>query len=195
MLGWEKRISEKFVKDNVVSVEDKEIIEYGLWQGKILIMNLGIFLSLCTIFDAILQGILFLAMFWPLRIYAGGYHATTQKKCFLLSIGMELMLCAAMRYIVFDRVFAFILAVISFTVVIKIAPLENIHKPFDKEEKRVFRNMIKKIWLVEACVFSATYYLEYRKIFEVVIWVQLLMALLLIVEYLKQKNTITGYAD
>jgi len=75
----------------------------------------------------------------PLRTYAGGYHAKTQLRCYVFSI---LMLSAAFGGIKLvhwtDRGY-FIIILCSVIIIILLAPLESENKPFNENEKAVYR--------------------------------------------------------
>ena len=97
MNNWADRSGEVFIKTKIVPADDKEILEYGISQGLFLVFNLLIFFGICCYFKIIIWGFIFLVLFWPLRIYAGGYHAKTRMHCILISTFMEIVRACTIR--------------------------------------------------------------------------------------------------
>ena len=78
-------LTEKLVKNQIIEQESCEVYVYGLQ----LILS-SICITICIISVGLILGqggaaIIFLASLAGLRHYAGGYHANTYKKCFILS--------------------------------------------------------------------------------------------------------------
>lgn len=64
---------------------DREVYVYGL---ELIISTLAGVLSILVVsimLSDIMAGLVFLLSFVPLRLFAGGYHASTYWKCFLIS--------------------------------------------------------------------------------------------------------------
>ena len=78
--------------------EKEEIIRYGLDRIKSTgIMTLVTLLMGC-VFQVIFQSIIFLVCFIVLRKYAGGYHADTQNRCYVISTVIIAVALLAIRY-------------------------------------------------------------------------------------------------
>lgn len=94
------RLIEKIGHDE----EEREIIQYGLHQGFLILLNL-----LTTVVCGILWKELpfVLLVFWGiffLRPYAGGYHADTELRCYFLSTAMMNMVVFLKKTIVLHPV-------------------------------------------------------------------------------------------
>lgn len=79
-------------------------------------------------------GILFILIFVSLRVFVGGYHASTYRNCFLLTNSVFLAALAASTLL--DRLEAPILAlglIPSIAVIWMLAPIRNPHHPLSKE--------------------------------------------------------------
>ena len=79
------KISNEFLKKNIISEKDIEIYRYGL---EILISSTFTSLSVimvAALLDSFGYGILYLFLTIPIRVTASGYHADTYKKCFFIS--------------------------------------------------------------------------------------------------------------
>ena len=68
-----------------INLSDKEIIVYGINQICLISINVLTFFLISVALHSILLGISFLAGFIPLRMLAGGYHASTKFRCYVVS--------------------------------------------------------------------------------------------------------------
>lgn len=90
-----KQISEDIVfcliRRKILDVQKQELYTYGMG---VILLNGGVLLSAFVISfltDTLLHFIFFIAIFCPLRILAGGYHAKTSGRCFLHSNGIYIL--------------------------------------------------------------------------------------------------------
>lgn len=126
---------------NAIEEHDKSIYTYGMEiiiAGFISIVSV---LLISFILRIPLVGIGFLAIFIPLRMYAGGYHANTYLTCnilfvfvFLLSIFLYLN-CIALDMIEYSFVFL----IIAFIIISFRAPVENSNKTISYKKKKEYR--------------------------------------------------------
>jgi accessory gene regulator B len=81
-------------QSEIISVEDNELYEYGLHQSFILLANIFTTILVGWIFNMMIESIIFLLAFVPLRSYAGGYHAKRQRDrgTGTLSLGFDIHL-------------------------------------------------------------------------------------------------------
>ena len=107
-----KKIIDILIKHNTISSKDIDIYEYGLFV---------LWFNFIIIFSFLLQGIitshfvftiLFLIFYLPLRIYLGGYHCKTPKRCFILSNIFYFTILILYKY--FSKLYIFAL----FTIII-----------------------------------------------------------------------------
>ena len=80
------KIAESLTNSGVITTEDRELYEYGLHHGLLMIINLLTTVVIGLLFKMVWQSFVFMIAYIPLRTYAGGYHAKTQFRCYLLSI-------------------------------------------------------------------------------------------------------------
>lgn len=125
----EAEVCERLLRDKVIREEEKEIIQYGLHQGGVLFVNICTLMIVCTTMGCVIQGFWFLVYFWPLRIYAGGYHADTEKRCYFVSTLMEIVIFLIAHFFDFTRGMGVIL--ITFT--LNILEVDSIQTLIDNE--------------------------------------------------------------
>ena len=65
----------------------KEVYIYGIEIILSTLIEMVTILLLAALFSEITEGLIFIGGFFFLRIFSGGYHADTYRKCFLVTIG------------------------------------------------------------------------------------------------------------
>lgn len=78
--------AERLVAQGIIREEDVPIYRYGLEAMYSSLLELLSILALAALIGNFWQTVLFFAAFIPLRLYAGGYHASTRLRCFLTSL-------------------------------------------------------------------------------------------------------------
>lgn len=99
------------------------------------------------------SGILFILIFVSLRIFVGGYHASTYKNCFLLTNGIFLATLTASTLL--DRLEAPILIlglIPSISIVWVLAPIRNPHHPLSKEAYEKNKSVGRVLVCIESIV-------------------------------------------
>lgn len=131
-----RSISFFFVRHSIIPAEDREVYEYSL---EVLLSTALGFLAIFAIAVAsrtLLYSILFLAGFIPLRLVAGGYHAQSHLRCFLilmLTYSAFLLITRVLpdKWIVLFTITSVLMTDLS---VFLFAPSEDTNKPLSSEE-------------------------------------------------------------
>ncbi len=132
-----KRISSFFVAKNFVKQQDEEVYNYGF---ELLLASAVNFLALIliSIFShTILETALFILGFVPLRQVAGGYHAKTHLRCFLILLSNYIVFLAVTYFIPISLIALTTIASIALSAVLVFifAPVEDKNKPLSEGEK------------------------------------------------------------
>lgn len=133
----------------------KAIYEYGIQ------LSLSTLASMCSI---MVLGILlknpasafiFLSVFFFLRLFSGGYHATTYARCFLLTNSGYLAVVGASYWIVHFQLYHLlpVIVVASCVVVIVLSPVRNKHHPLSENTYRKNRKIAVVLAAVECLLF------------------------------------------
>lgn len=146
------RIVDFFASNRIIEEEDRDIYAFGVRQGLLLILNVLSTLAVGLILGMLLESLLFLLFFMPLRCYAGGFHAKTPLRCYLYSLLLVMVSLLAVRQAGTTLVYrtAVFLAVLA---VWSMAPVENETKPLNPVEKRVYKKRARITVTVE-CLMS-----------------------------------------
>ena len=116
--------------------ELNEIIEYGKWRGTIIFGSTLVAAVLSALMGIFIQGIIFWICLCALRRYAGGYHADTQKLCFVISFFVLLLSLAWIKSANNIGVSKIIMQTIMLLIILFLAPVENKNHILDIVERQ-----------------------------------------------------------
>lgn len=80
-----EQIINKLIENQTIRAEDKEIYQFGVKQIFTIALNIVTVLALGVSLHMLMEAVLFMVAFIPLRIYAGGVHAKTPLRCYIYS--------------------------------------------------------------------------------------------------------------
>lgn len=148
------KTAEKFVKNYNTLYDKIEIYQYGFF---VLYSNLIFFLLIAilgVIFKSFLSSIIFYFAFFLIRQFAGGYHASTETRCEVLS---TLSILACIVVIRLSKTYDFqtvllLITILSAVCIFVFCPLDTPEKPLSKKEYKYFR---KVSWLILFVIVAA----------------------------------------
>lgn len=142
-----KTLTEKLIKCQIIKSEDKELYTYGFWQGAVFIFNLITVIVVGLFFNMLWQSLVFMAAYGLLRSMAGGYHARTQKSCYILSLVLIVIVLCVLKWLQWSNIICLVILLISAGVIFLLAPIEDQNKLLDKLEQRVYKKRSRIIVL------------------------------------------------
>lgn len=131
--------------------EREEIIRYGIMRGKIILASLILALLIGFCMGILSQSIVFLAALCPIRKFAGGYHAKTQKNCYIISLFIVIISYCCIKYIALPTVGYYMIQIISIGIIFAFSPVDNVNHKLEKEEALVYK---KKTLLLTIILFG-----------------------------------------
>lgn len=143
--------AERLVAQGIIREEDAPIYRYGLEAMYSSFLELLSILALAALIGNFWQTVLFFAAFIPLRLYAGGYHASTRLRCFLTSLVVYAAFTIALKIVpvAWFVPLAFIGGAVSFLIIWLFAPvIHQNHRSGLKHQVR-FRRISIRICVVE----------------------------------------------
>jgi len=167
------------VRNNVVREEERDIYDYGIDQivftGLTTLSMIGIGIiskSLWTIF-------IFSLFYMILRVYAGGYHADTQLKCFVLSNVMIVVVIAIEKYIPISTIFQVSAVILSSIMIAWLGPVDTVTKRLDDLERSIYKKRMLIIMIIENAIFVGSLLTKVASVSKL-ITVSFLMVLLML---------------
>lgn len=160
-------LTEKLLSNGTISEEDKDIYIYGLFM----LMSHFMFFIIACIFGLILgcvfESIIFYIAFQFIRKYAGGYHASTETRCEIMS-SLSLAVCIVVirlsKIYDFQTVLIFI-TIISAICILFLCPLDTPEKPLTDKEFKYFRKISWLILLVISAAITVSYVFKVKFLF------------------------------
>ena len=148
------RVAKLLVDGHIIKETDKDKCSYGI---DIMLASLSQILCILVISvfaKNFLETLLFFLAFVPLRIYAGGYHAETRLRCFMVLAGVYLAFSIFIKY---DNVLLYTLILyggmaFSLIMVLAAAPVLHSRKHLTKNEICVFRRIAIMICCLEIII-------------------------------------------
>ena len=139
------------IKQGNLKQEEQAIYEYAYEILLNQIINLLFASLIAWYFRMPIVVAVFLAIYIPLRSYSGGYHATTNWGCTLVSAFILVLICGVYPNIPQEIAVLYpVLFVISGVCIFLFAPVPDINKPLDQLETRKYKIFSRIIWGVES---------------------------------------------
>ncbi|ANU44952.1 hypothetical protein ADH76_01380 [Enterocloster clostridioformis] len=130
---------------------DDDVYVYGIELIISTIVNLSAIMLISWLLSDAAFGFLFIAIFVPLRLFTGGYHATTYAGCFIITNLTYLIL-----FIIKKTLWGFIpvtgwlgILVIAGCYIIRKAPIINIAQPINEYRQKRSKQISRYIMLVD----------------------------------------------
>ena len=187
-LAISEKITDSLANSGVITTEDRELYQYGVQQGLLMILNLITTLVIGLIFGLVWQSLIFLLTYIPLRSYAGGYHARTPMKCYLFSIVIMSAALLGMKFIVWTNFICLTIGLFAAGIIFFLAPVEDSNKPLNEREIKVYKKRTRILLGSEAvimCIFLMLQNLQLAGCFAMVF---LVLSFMLILGELKNKH-------
>ena len=142
-----EKITASLVSSRTINAEDQEIYQFGVVHLLYQIPFFAFALVIGLLLKVLPETALFLLAFFSLRPYAGGWHASTQGKCTLISYGITAIVLCVFRLIPDAAVLPISVGqmLLGLAVIWRWAPMENPNKPLDAEEIVHYRRYARVI--------------------------------------------------
>ncbi len=174
-------ITDKMLQAQIIEKEDRELYQYGIRNGIMMILNWIMVLGFGICYRHCFEMLTFVAGYSILRSYAGGFHMPTHRSCFLFSIPIYMVSAWAVSNLHFSfYLFLSILAWAVCTLYI-VAPVEDSNKPLDSMEQKVYGKVEKFLTTILSVLSLALYYLQLYRFSIAILWAIALTAVLCLI--------------
>lgn len=142
-----KRLTNTLINNNQIDESERCLYEYGFFIFLSNATYVIITLMFGSIFSILIESIVFYIAFSLIRRYAGGFHASSEMKCTLITtISIFLcLLCTKLCETNNIQIPILVLTSIATVLIFVLCPLDTPEKPLTKEEYKYFR---KISWLI-----------------------------------------------
>lgn len=165
------KTAERFIKRPNACYDKIEIYQYGFFVLYSNVMFLLLTMLLGAVFGVFLQSIVFYILFFSIRQYAGGYHASTETRCEIMST-LSILVCIVVIRLskTYDLQFALLaLSAVSAVYIAILCPLDTPEKPLSEKEFKYFRKISWLILSIIALVAIISYFVRSQ-------WLQIFFA-------------------
>lgn len=189
MLGsLSKKVVDRLLIDEGTEKEDYEIYLFGMEQLLTVIIDFLTAILLGVVFGEVIQTVIFVLSFMIMRSYAGGFHASTPFKCYLLTSLTIIIVLSVMKCIEADiAVLAGMLFVASMVIWL-LAPVDTENKTIDDVEFVVYRRKTRIVWSIEVIGAFGCMAFQCVDMVECIVYAQVVLAVALVGEKTSKRN-------
>ncbi|MDE5909710.1 MAG: accessory gene regulator B family protein [Lachnospiraceae bacterium] len=175
--------------------EREEIIAYGIERGKIILISMSVSLIIGILFGVLPQSIIFMLTFCSLRRYAGGYHADSQKRCYVISFAVIIITFWMIKILPYYIIADVFINMSCLVLILFLAPVENQNRQLETNERKKYGTKTKTI---ATFISLLTVFFRYKGLHNIII--PILMAFIIVsislilgyIKNVKQKNIYTA---
>lgn len=187
-----RTISSLFIARGIIPEDDKEVYVYSFEILLSTLMNLLVLVFLSLVTRTGPETALYLLGFLPLRLIAGGYHARSHFRCFLILLfsytAFLLLICFLPISLLLPCIIISFL--VSVVLVFAFAPSEDDNKPLSNEEINLFKRRSRLCiagYAAIICLLSV-FIDDMRFAFSIAIGI-FTVAMSLLVNFIKNENS------
>ena len=148
-----EKLTDYIIKTGVVSEESYAIYQYGFQIGIEMLSCFLVCFGIAIYLHMIPEFLVFTGSFMLLRTYTGGLHLNSFTRCFICSVVVQtLVLLISKQYTILLPV-AWLIILCRFILILRVAPVENINRELDVNEKEHCKKTTIKV-LIGIVVFA-----------------------------------------
>lgn len=166
-----ERIVKGLLKQSGIKDDEQDLYQYGFF---ILLSQMLYFIIACIIgilLGTFFESIIFYIAFQFIRRYAGGYHASTETRCEIMST-LSILACIVLIRLskTYDLQFALlVVSAVSALCIAAFCPLDTPEKPLSEKEFKYFRKISWLILSVISLIAVISYFVQLK-------WLQMFFA-------------------
>lgn len=173
-----RQLTEKIMLTVSMDENKKEVIQYGMelcMSTLILIFSIEL---LSLVLFRKLDGIVFMVFFIPIRLFSGGFHASTYLKCYCSSLMVfSITAVAAEKIPVQNAVINISVIILGFIFVYGRAPHINKNHPISERMVQINRKRLKISMIINVLLFGIVFL--YNKHYGMMAFYTIVMVVLL----------------
>ena len=180
-----KRLTDWLITKEAVSIDEKELYEFGIFHLLLNIIDTVSILLLALLFREVISTVFYIICFCTLRRYAGGYHAKTVFTCYLLTLTAALGMLVLLKQFDFIAPVQFAIWFISGMIILLFAPIQNANKILDDIEIIVYKRRAIITWFVQTIGMVLLYQIGFSNCFEAILISHMYVAFSMLAEKTK----------
>ena len=183
MLGKiSRKIVDRLLKKGTIIQEEYEVYSFGMEQLLTVIVDCFTAILIGIVFGKVVEMLFFVSAFIIIRSYAGGYHASTPLRCYLLTTLINIIVLSVMKFIKLDMIIVIGLLVIASIVILLMSPVDTKNKPIDDIEYLYYRKKTIIVWSIEVIIALVSAIFPFRAGTESIVYAQVVLSVSLVCE-------------
>jgi len=153
------KITDYLIQRKVIDEEVKDVYIYGSELLISEILSTMLILGIGAYTRCIWETILYLCVYMPIRVYAGGYHAATHRNCIIMFnlFYLEIIYIIKMLENMNMETILFYGSLASGVFIFILVPVEDLRKPLEMGERTVYRKKARIRSVFYIASFVVTY--------------------------------------
>lgn len=173
--------------------EKNEIITYGIARGKVICAGIAVTLAAGWILGVFLQSVVFLISFCAVRRYAGGYHADSQVRCYIISFIIVVLSLWSIREMDISNTVCIFIQTVNLLVIFLLSPVETGNRQLDEYEKKTYGAKTRRIAAALYMLYGFFFYNSIHFIAKPMGTACLLVGFSLVAGYIKNNRRVLCY--
>lgn len=154
-----RKLSLFLINHNLSKADDYDLLEYGLFLTLSHILYAIVSLLCGILFHCILQSVIFFIAFSVIRVFSGGFHASSEFRCFISSAMFILISVFAIRALTvnnFDLI-VIIVAAVSSLIIFFFSPVDTASKSLDDDDRKRIKKCARLVLTVFIIIIAITF--------------------------------------
>lgn len=168
---WCKKISNQIC----INQNEKEIVQYGLNQFFWILLNFFLIVISGFLWYELCFGILVFLEIYFLRPYTGGYHADTEIKCCIFSVGIVNTAMLLRKINIFSWNSMLIIYICFICMIILFSPVDNPIHPLSKADSEHYGGKSRQLILLYSFLLILSIILQIKVLKESIIYTILIV--------------------
>lgn len=143
-------VVQNLLQTNIIQQEDIDVYVFGIETFFSDVFNLITTAIIGIMIGQFWECFMFQVIFISLRSWTGGYHASSEWKCWILSNAMVIgiLLLSRRLPIWFDPSAGLCLLLVAACIILALAPVDNENNPLNSDEIRTYKRRVRMIVLI-----------------------------------------------
>lgn len=180
MVSLSEKWAHQLAMYDMIPAEDEALYSYGFRQGAVFLLNIATMLCIGWRMGMVKESITFMLAYLPLRRMAGGYHARTQLRCYLLGIVLTVSVLLAVKWLPWNLPLYSVLLIVSSGIIVWLAPVGDQNKPLDEVEKEMYGKKTRRILLLENIVFAGLLSIEFNILLKTLVMSLVVLSIIIV---------------
>ena len=178
---------EKYILENSIDEEEREIIGFGLERIKVAITSFVAIAATGLILGELIETLFLVICLLPLRQNAGGYHMKNKWACAICSCVVLVLSVICIKNIVIARSLTLVITVLSALLIFVFSPVGNPNNILDETEKRVYGSRARIICALELLLFFFLFIADRQIMCGLIMMAELITGILVVIGFVQEK--------